>query len=330
MHADSVVETSSVVPIVERRRLVAVMLLLPVIIALAVAAFAWPAARTAPRDLPLGVVGPAAALAPLEQRLTSGGAFAVRRYDGEAAAREAIRRRTIYGALVVTPNGLTVLTASAASPLVAQLLQSSAGGAAGVPGGAAPAVQLIDVVPADPDDPRGAVFGSALLPLVLAGILVGAAVALLGKPGVVQIGALLIAAPLAALVVVGVVQGWLGALGGNWATNWGALTLVVLAIAAAVAATRALLGEAGVALAAVTMIFIGNTTSGITSAPEMLPRPLGAFGQLLPPGAGGSLLRSVAFFDGNGASGPLVVLVAWAALGLAVLGLAAWSFARRP
>lgn len=184
-------------------------------------------------------------------------------------------------------------------------------------------MQVSDVVPAAADDPRGAVFGSALLPLVLAGLEVGAAVALLSKPGLVQLAAMLAAAALAALVAVGVVQGWLGALGGNWALNWGVLTLLVVAIAATVAAARAFVGPIGIGLAAVVMVFIGNTTSGITSAPEMLPRPLGALGQLLPPGAGGSLLRSTAFFDGNGASKPLAVLVVWAALGLAVLGLAA-------
>ena len=324
MRAGSMIDTSSGPAVADRRHLVAAVLLLPLVVALAVAAFAWPAARIAPRAVPLGLVGPPAALAPLEGRLTSDGAFVVRRYGDEAAAREAIRRREVYGALVATPNGLTVLTASAASPAVAQLLQGVAGGAASVAGGAAPPVRVVDVVPADPDDPRMAVFGSALLPLVLAGILIGAAVSLLSRAGAAQLVALLIAAPLAALVVVGIVQGWLGALGGGWAMNWGALTLIVLAVAATVAAMRALIGMAGIALAAVAMIFVGNTTSGITAAPELLPRPLGGLGQLLPPGAGGSLLRSTAFFDGNGAGGPLAVLVVWVALGLAIIGLVAW------
>ena len=36
---------------------------------------------------------------------------------------------------------------------------------------AAPRTRVLDVVPADPDDPRGAAFGSMVLPLVLAGII---------------------------------------------------------------------------------------------------------------------------------------------------------------
>jgi hypothetical protein len=48
------------------------------------------------------------------------------------------------------------------------------------------------------------------------------------------------------------------------------------------------------------MVLVGNPLSGISSAPERLPEPAGALGPLLPPGAGGSLLRSTAFFDGAG------------------------------
>jgi hypothetical protein len=58
------------------------------------------------------------------------------------------------------------------------------------------------------------------------------------------------------------------------------------------------------------MVLAGNPLSGLSSAPELLPQPAGALGQLLPPGAGGSLLRSTAFFDGAAATGPLAVLAA--------------------
>ncbi len=304
-------------------RLVAAVVLLPAIVAVLLTAFAWPAARTAPRAVPLGLVGPAAALAPLEQRLTDGGAFAVRRYDTEAAARTAIRRRDIYGALVVAPDGTTVLTASAASPVVAQLLQGVAAGAATAPGGATAAPRVIDVVPAAASDPRGAVLGAALFPLLIAGMLIGTTVSLLSGPGAAQLAALLVAVALTALVALGIVWGWLGVLGGAGATIWGVLALLLLALAGTVTALRALLGQAGFGVAGVVLVLIGNPLAGVTSAPELLPRPLGALGQLLPAGAGGSLLRSAGFFAGNGASVPLTVLIAWAAAGMAVTGLAA-------
>ncbi|MDX6761139.1 ABC transporter permease, partial [Streptomyces sp. F8] len=88
------------------RRVLAVMLMVPLLAALALWAFAWPATRMAPRDLPLGVAGPAAAAAPLEQRLTSrAGAFEIHRYADEAAARTAVQNREVYGAVVATPQG---------------------------------------------------------------------------------------------------------------------------------------------------------------------------------------------------------------------------------
>jgi hypothetical protein len=44
--------------------------------------------------------------------------------------------------------------------------------------------------------------------------------------------------------------------------------------------------------------------------------PVGAIGQWLPPGAGANLIRSTAYFDGHGASGHLIVLIAWIVFGL--------------
>jgi len=54
----------------------------------------------------------------------------------------------------------------------------------------------------------------------------------------------------------------------------------------------------------------------------MLPSPAGAVGQLLPPGAGGNLLRSTGFFDGAAAGQHVAVLAAWVVVGLGALWLA--------
>jgi len=70
--------------------------------------------------------------------------------------------------------------------------------------------------------------------------------------------------------------------------------------------------------------------SGLTSAPELLPQPWGAVGQLLPPGATGTLLRSVAFFDGAGGAVAAWVLGAWAAGGLLLAAIAGRSRLRLP
>src|SRR6266540_5676453 len=93
-------------------------------------------------------------------------------------------------------------------------------------------------------------------------------------------------------------------------------------MAAAVAGLGTLLGAGGVVLAALAVFLLGNPLSGLTSAPELLPQPWGAVGQFLPPGAGGTLLRSVAYFDGAAAATPAWTLAAYALVGLALILLA--------
>jgi len=100
------------------------------------------------------------------------------------------------------------------------------------------------------------------------------------------------------------------------------IVLAVLAFAwpaARIAPRGLLIGAGGLGLGVVLMIFVGNPFSGATSAPELLPAPAGAIGQWLPPGAGASLLRSTAYFGGQGAAGHLIVLAAWIAAGLAAI-----------
>lgn len=298
------------------RRMVGVVLLVPVVVTLALWAFAWPAARTAPRDLPIGIAGSAPAADRLQQRFEErDGAFEIHRYDSEAAAREAIEDRTVYGAVVVSEKGPALLTASAAGPVVAQLLHEAV--SAGAPAGSA--VPVTDVVAAPAADPRGAVLGSSILPLAIAGVAAGAAVTMLRLRGARAGAALLGVAVAVGLLATAVTDSWLGALTGDWWSEAGAIALTVLAVGAPVAGLAALIGTPGIGLGALLMVLLGNPFSGVTSAPELLPRPIGAIGQLLPPGASGSLLRSVSFFDGAAAGVAALTLGVWAVLGLAAV-----------
>ncbi|MEW2611762.1 ABC transporter permease [Streptomyces sp. NPDC047880] len=296
------------------RHVIAVVVLVPVLAALALWAFAWPASRIAPRDLPLGVAGPPAAVTGVERQLERHeGAFEIHRYADETAARDAIKDRSVYGAVVVTPQGPELLTASAAGPAVAQLLQQAVAGQAAAEG---TQVRTVDVVPTPAGDPRGAVLNAAVLPLALAGIAAGAVATLLGLRGGRAVLALLGASALVGVVAAGIAHSWLGALGGAWWTEAGVLALSTLAVSGAVAGLAALVGPAGTGIGAALVMLVGNPFSGATSAPQMLPEPAGAIGQWLPPGAGTSLLRSVSYFDGAAASGPVMTLTWWAALGL--------------
>jgi hypothetical protein len=93
------------------RALWGAIVLVPLLVGLALAAFAWPAARLAPRDVPVGVVARAAAGAAIEQRLAGDDAVEVHRFADRAAAEAAIADRDVYGAIVIAPEGTTVLTA---------------------------------------------------------------------------------------------------------------------------------------------------------------------------------------------------------------------------
>ena len=83
----------------------AAILAVPLVLALVLTLFAWPQARVEPRDLPIGVAGPPAPAAALEARLAGQeGAFELKRYRDEAAARAAIEDREVYGAFVADPE----------------------------------------------------------------------------------------------------------------------------------------------------------------------------------------------------------------------------------
>jgi hypothetical protein len=296
----------------------AAIVIVPLVAALVLTLFAWPSARLEPRDLPLGVSGPPAAVHTLESRLGSRG-FDVHRYATEAGARDAIEDRDIYGAFVAGAGGAKVLTASAASPVVAQQLTHAAS-----EGGTA--VKVEDVVPSTR---AAAALPSSVLPLILAGILTGIVASALAAGALRRTGLVIAGSVLAGVGATAIIQSWLDVIGGDWAANAAVLSLMVMAVATVVAGFDKLLGKAGVAVAALTMVFIGNPFSGAGSAPELLPEPVGGLGQLLPPGAGANLLRSTGFFDGAASTGPLVVLLAWIALGLTALGVASLRI-RRP
>jgi hypothetical protein len=343
---------------------------LPIVITLAVMAFAWPAGRIAPRDVPVGIVG----TGPATQNAVEGlarakpGAFDFHLYPDQQAARSAIENRDVYGAFAISGDSVTVLKASAAGPSVAQLLtevgqqladkatqqiarqqaaqqkaaaaHSSAKApkakahkqaaaqqeAAGADSPVKILAKAVDVVPVATEDPRGVVFSSSVFPLTICGIMIGAFVTMargLARPHH-RVLTLLTACAVAALGIYLVAQGFLGALPHNQLATWAVLSLDLLSISATAAGVIRLLGPAGLGLSAALMVFVGNAFSGATSAPEMLPKGVEDIGQWLPPGAGASLLRETAYFDGNNGGGHLAVLILWSVIGLTAVMFGHW------
>jgi hypothetical protein len=282
--------------------------------AVLVLAFVVPGHDPTPHDVPVGAVGPPGVAQGLEGRAPE--ALDVTRYPAEAAARDAILARDVYGAVVVDGGDQRLLVASAASPAVAQLLQAT------VDSAAEQAVPVQDVAPLDPDDPRGATINLMFLPLIVVCLPVVLVLGHLGLRRRDELAVLAVFAALGGLLVIGLVSGWLGALPGSYLALSGIAALIILAIALPAAGLGRAMGPAGVGVAALLFFVIGNPGSGNASAPELLPAFWRAVGPLLPPGAGGEALRATAYFDAAAIGWPLVVLAAWAALGALLVAVA--------
>jgi hypothetical protein len=299
-------------------RLVPLLAAVAVVVTVVLTAFAWPAVRSAPHDLPIAVAGPPAAAEQVVTALTTAepGGFEVRTVADDDAARAAIEQREVYGAVVVDADGPHLLVASAASPVVAQSLRQIAAGLGAATGAEVP---VADVVPTPESDPRGAGLAVAALPLALGGIVT----ALLVSRLVVRIRLRAVAAVAMSLVggmVTATVLGtWLGSVESGWWTTAGVVTLGMAATSLVLLGLHAVAGHAGLGLGAAVVVLLGNPLSGLAGAPELLPGAWGTVGQLLPPGATGSLLRSVSWFDGAGAGAPLLVLGTWCLAGLVLL-----------
>lgn len=301
------------------RTVLGLALALTAALALLLSAFAWPATQTRPRDVPVAVVGPPPAVEQVRTALESAqpGAFDVTAAVDAAQARQLVLDREVSGALVLGPGGPGVVVATQAGPAVAQLLTQVAQGATGA------TVPVEDVAPPPADDPRGAGLAAGALPLSITGAVAGAVLALRVRgPGRRAAGAVVLAL-LAGPTAVGVLHGWLGALGGDWLAESAVVSLGIAAITLGVLGVAAVAGRAGLVLAELTVIALGNPLSAAAGAPALLPDGWRELGQALPPGAVVAALRSVSGFDGTGAAGPLTVLVLWVTGGLLLLAVAA-------
>ena len=297
--------------------------------------FVWPAGNSSAHDLPLAVFAPGSSGGEVERRLDDAlpGVYDVRAYSSADAAREAVRDRDAYGAVVAGDSGLEVVVSSGSSPAVAQLIsqlapvladQAPPGGSAGTEPASVP---VVDVAPPTAEDPRGSGLSAAMLPLSLGGTVAANVLILLVHGRSRRLAGAAASALLGGVVAAAVLHSWLGVLPGSFAAIAVSIALALTAMTFALVGLEALFGKGGVAAGIGLVVLAGTPLSGQSSAPDMLPGRWGDVGQLLPPGATGSLLRSSGFFAGSGATGPVLVLLCWAVVGLGLHSLAAY---RRP
>lgn len=300
---------------------VGVVLVLTALLALVLTAFALPAIKSAPHDVPIGVAGPPQAATGVEQALAARapGAWAITRFSDEAALTQAIRDRDVYGGLALSPTGPKVLTAPAGSPVVAQALSAIATGLGQEQGQQVP---VETVVPLPSGDPRGTGLGAALLPLLIGAVAPVVAMARVVRGAWGRLAGVLAVAVTAGTTLAGMLH-WFGAFDGSYLLDAAAMTAVIAAMGTALLGLLTLAGPGGLGLGTALFLLVGNPLSGLATAPEFLPAFWSTLGAWLPPGAGGQLLRSAAYFDGAGAAPHLLVLGAWFVLGLALIALGA-------
>jgi hypothetical protein len=271
-----------------------------------------------PHRLPIGVVGPAAVADAARTQLArvDPGGFLIYDYDSLDAATTAIRHRSVYGAYQPAPSPV-LLTANAASPVVAALLQRVFESAPHAPG--RPLV-VDDVAPLPPSDSSGATTFSALLGLIIAA-LAGSSIVFAftrHRPEGVRILATAgvgIAAGLITALVTTVIVGAFP--GGHFFSVWGVASLFVLAMGLPIAVFHVLFGLPGTAIGYLLFLVIGNPASGGSSAPQLLPDFWRSLSQALPPGAAVTSMRDVVYFGGHGSAHGLIVLALYAAIGAA-------------
>lgn len=294
-------------------RTVGIAVALTGVVALIVLAFTWPAMTAQPRDVALAVVGPDPAVTQIESRLDqqAPGTFEVTGVDTREQAVAGIESREFLGAVVPGPAP-EVLSASA-NGAVNQVITRLAG-----PLGA----QVTDVVAFSPDDPGGRLLTSATFPMLIGGIIGGVALSTAVVGSGRRILGLAVYSVVGGLVLTAILQGWFGAIQGDFLLNVAAFALAMAAISAPMIGFVALIGRAGIAVGPVVMMLFANPISGATLPAQFLPGAWGTIGQWFPPGAASTVVRELSYFPEAVTAFPWLVLIGWTVAGvlLSVIG----------
>ncbi|MDX3434211.1 hypothetical protein PV664_35725 [Streptomyces sp. ME01-18a] len=297
------------------RKLGVAILGLASFLTLMLSAFVLPSVNSGPHEIPVGISGPTEVARPLQQNL-DGDEWNFSLYGSRDSLTSAIRERRVMGGLMITADSVEIYTASAGGTMAA--------GAVTALGNTVAASQhkqaaAHDLVAYPKDDPRGAGLSAATLPMVLGGI-VPAVLLCRIFPGYrslrVRLAGVLLISLVAGAAITAVLQFGTGSLAGSYGLSTLGLTLGMAASSFTLIGLEGILGFVGLGLGGALMMLLGNPLTGLASGPHWLPEGWASLGQMLPPGATGSVLRATAFFDGTGASTPALVLAAWAVFGL--------------
>ncbi|MHA5051700.1 ABC transporter permease [Streptomyces sp. SD15] len=251
------------------------------------------------------------------ERVAPGG-FTLETYPDESAARQAVEDRSVYGAYLGKGN---LLYGSANGAAVTATLTTAF---ASVAHAEHHDLSVKDVAPAAAGDTRGLSVFYAAFGLVLAGYLFGMTTYQMAPR-------LQYRWRMASLALFGAVGGVLvAAIGGS--TGFGALpgaflplAVIIALMGAAVGGTTMVLlrlfGSAGVSLASILLLILGNSSSGGIMPAAYLPAWLRPLSEILPVGVGVRAMQGLSRFENDGLTRALVILPLWVLGAAAVLYL---------
>jgi len=273
-----------------------------------------------PHQLRVGIVAPDVMVGIINMglKVKAPGYFTLKQYPSEASLTSAIKNRKVYGGYVYRKNSGLLLTASAAGKAADTALLSLGSEVSKTL--RQPLVPR-DVVPLTSHDSQGLSsytyqYG-LLVPSFFFAILIfmfGHGLSLawrLGLSGAYSLGAGIIGA-----LTVGQI---IDALPGHFLAL---AALGTLYAATAVLVTYGLsrvLSYAGLALAGLLLILVGNSTAGGSINQEFLPDFFRNIGQALPNGAFIRSVRNTVYFDGANTHRAMLVVALWALGGLALV-----------
>ncbi|MFD0273260.1 ABC transporter permease [Kitasatospora sp. NPDC127111] len=279
-----------------------------------------------PHELSIAVVAPPQVSPKLVGALESvpdDAVKAVTAPDAETAARQ-IKDQKIYAALVFNPAGTedTLLVGGARGPSAARAADTIVTALEKTQGRT---VKTQDVVPLAKGDPNGLTSFYLVIGWCVGGYLVASILGISAgaKPAnahraVLRLGTLAlysIAAGIGGAVIVGPV---LDALPGSFWGLAGVGALVVFAVGAFTMALQCLFDIIGIGIAVLVFVVLGNPSAGGVFPPPMMPPFWRAIGAWIPNGAGTDATRSIAYFGGTNLTMPLMVLLAWALVGVGI------------
>ncbi|MTE19795.1 DUF3533 domain-containing protein [Streptomyces sp. TRM43335] len=239
----------------------------------------------------------------------------LREYPTHAAAEEALEAQEVFAVLRIPEDPdrqrpvLEVSGASGAS--VAELLTQAArtvGERTGLP------VEVRDVKPLDPGDPRGLALFYVTLAAVVTGFIGAIQLSVnaraLNPPERIAFTAAY--SLLGGFFITAIVDWGLDAVDFPFVHSWMILSLTMFASGMVFTMFQTLIGRWAMLPTWGLMVLIGNPSSGGAVSWPLLPSPLGVVGRWLPPGASVNAQHTAVYFPGHQHVQPYLVLAAWA------------------